>query len=85
MEKAVASGKLLRRYPGVLVAGTGLPMETALGSIARYNSCRQGGPRFWQAGLRLFPEKLLLCLALYPAIMIAVMGGLVSDDRAAAT
>lgn len=87
VEKAVASGKLLRADTlEALVAQTGLPMDAALASIKRYNKlCHEGkDPDFGKRSLRLFPvEKGPFYAARFtPAIMIAVMGGLLSDDRA---
>ena len=87
VEKAVASGKLLRADTlEELVEKTGLPMEQTLVSLERYNSmCAEGNDRdYGKRAMRLFPvEKGPFYAAKFvPATMIAVMGGLESDEEA---
>lgn len=87
VEKAVASGKLLRADTlEELVEKTGLPMEQTLASLERYNRmCAEGNDRdYGKRALRLFPvEKGPFYAARFiPATMIAVMGGLESDEEA---
>lgn len=87
VEKAVESGKLLRANTlEELFALTGLPKEEALASLRRYNAlCRAGTDSdFGKRPLRLFPvEKGPFYAAKFtPATMIAVMGGLQSDENA---
>ena len=87
VEKAVASGKLLRADTlEELVEKTGLPMEQTLVSLERYNiMCAEGNDRdYGKRAMRLFPvEKGPLYAAKFvPATMIAVMGGLESDEEA---
>lgn len=87
VEKAVASGKLLRADTlEELVEKTGLPMEQTLVSLERYNSmCAEGNDRdYGKRAMRLFPvEKGPFYAAKFvPATMIAVMGGLENDEEA---
>ncbi len=60
VEKAVASGKLLRADTlEELVEKTGLPMEQTLVSLERYNSmCAEGNDRdYGKRAMRLFPVE----------------------------
>lgn len=87
VEKAVAAGKLLRADTlEELVSLAGLPKEQALASLQRYNElCRRGSDAdYGKRALRLFPvEKGPFYAAKFqPATMIAVMGGLESDEEA---
>lgn len=87
VQKALDSGKLLRADTlEELVALTGLPAQTTLESIARYNRCCEQGKDedFGKRPLRLFPVKKppFYAAAFTPATMIAVMGGLESDEEA---
>ncbi|MDR3050613.1 MAG: FAD-binding protein [Oscillospiraceae bacterium] len=86
VEKAVRAGKLLSRDSlPALVQATGLP-ETALQSIARYNAlCARGEDAdFGKRALRLFPvlKPPFYAARFTTATMIAVMGGLQSDEAA---
>ncbi|WP_418710589.1 FAD-dependent oxidoreductase [Allofournierella sp.] len=87
VEKAVAAGKLLRADTlEELVERTGLPREQALASLARYNAlCRAGRDLdYGKRALRLFPVEQgpFYAAKFVPATMIAVMGGLESDEEA---
>lgn len=87
VEKAVQAGKLLRADTlEELVAKTGLPQEQALASLARYNAlCRAGRDLdYGKQPLRLFAvdQPPYYATRFTPATMIAVMGGLESDEEA---
>lgn len=87
VEKAVASGKLLRAGTlEELVRMTGMPEEAALASIARYNEqCRARSDHdYGKRPLRLFgvEQGPFYAARFTPATMIAVMGGLESDADA---
>lgn len=87
VEKAVKAGKLLRADTlEELVERTGLPKQQALESLRRYNELCHAGldTDYGKRALRLFPvEKGPFYAAQFvPATMIAVMGGLQSDEEA---
>lgn len=87
VEKAVKAGKLLRAGTlEELVEKTGLPKQQALASLARYNEqCRAGVDEdYGKRALRLFPVEHgpFYAAKFVPATMIAVMGGLESDEEA---
>jgi len=87
VQKAVEAGELLRADTlEEAVAYTGMDAQTALSSIARYNQmCAQGrDDDFGKRPLRLFPvaRPPFYVAKFVPATMIAVMGGLESDEEA---
>lgn len=87
VEKAVASGKLLRADTlEELVEKTGLPVEQTLASLERYNRmCAEGNDKdYGKRAMRLFPVEKgpFYASKFVPATMIAVMGGLESDEEA---
>jgi succinate dehydrogenase/fumarate reductase flavoprotein subunit len=87
VERAVTAGKLLREDSlEALVRKTGLPEQTALNEIQRYNTlCLQGKDTdFGKTPYRLFPlaRPPFYAARFTPATMIAAMGGLQSDADA---
>lgn len=87
VEKAVQAKAVLRADTlEELVEQTGLPREQALASLARYNAqCHAGRDLdYGKRRLRLFAvdKPPYYATKFTPAVMIAVMGGLESDEEA---
>jgi len=87
IEKAVEEGKLLRADSlEELFAQMDIPADVAKASVERYNQLSHGGrdEDFGKNPMRMFPvEKPPFYAAKFtPALMIAVLGGLQSDEEA---
>lgn len=87
VEKAVKNGELIRAESlEELVEKTGMQKETALASIRRYNEvCRQGADTdYGKRRDRLFAVVTppFYAAKFTPAVMIAAMGGIQSDEEA---
>ena len=87
VEKEVAAGRLLKADTlEELVELTGLPKETALASIARYNvlACRGDDEDFGKTAQRMFPVMTAPFYAckITPAPLLATVSGLMSDSDA---
>ena len=87
VEKEVAAGRLLKADTlEELVEMTGLPKETALASIARYNELSRKGDDedFGKVATRMFPvhKAPFYACKITPAPLLATVSGLMSDAEA---